>query len=1377
MPAHERESLLEHLRSQQFAAAEELARRLTQHHPADPLGWKVLGTLLVHQGHNQAARPVLDEARRLAPDDAEILNSLGQALQGLDRPEEALDIYREALSLQPESAEFWHNQALILHAMGRLDEALAGYERAVRIKPAYAKAHYNHGSLLSDLGRPSEALLAYERALAIKPDSVESLNIQALALVDLGRLTEALVTLERALEMQPNFAAALSNRGNVLKDLGRLDEALDSYERALSLQPGLMAARQSRLMCLNYRTDLAPGRLYTEHRAFEAQYASRVEPLPPDTTRDRDPERRLRLGFVSGDFHQHSVAFFLRPVLENIDHDRFEVFCYSTGLRTDDWTCAFQRLADVWVDSATMRQQTLAERIRADAIDLLVDLSGHTKRNALLAFMARPAPIQITWIGYPNTTGLSSLDYRLVDAITDPVGTADAEHSECLIRLPRGFLCYRPRAAAEELALVPTPGAESGTVTFASFNNIAKITPISLDLWSRILTAVPGSRLRLKSNQASDPHAWDMVRTGLAARGIAPERLDMRPRADTHLEHLALYRDVAIALDTYPYHGTTTTCEALYMGVPVISMAGDRHAARVGASLLTRVGLTELIAHTPTDYVRIAVELANDQARLDELHAGLRARLEASPLRDEPGFTRILESALRQMWHLWCAGEPPRSFEVAAPTDDSASLDRRRDRQTAGRSRHGAAPGKSADRTRSKGKIKGRGKIARQTPDTPVAAHDMPEPQRLPDELRTAMMLFRHGRYEQAATKAAHFSERHPGDALGWKLLGTSLVKSSRYEDALPPLLEAVRLQSGDAENLNTLGFALMNLGRLDEATGCFERAIEVDPDYPMVYNNLGTLYRDRAQFDQAIACYAKALELAPDLAEAHLNRGVALGELGELTASVTCYQRALALQPNSVVALNNLGKTEMMLGQLESAQHMYRRALELQPDLTQSFSNLLLCLNYQAGLPREQVFAEHRAFDQTQASRTTRLPPVQRQGQDPERRLRVGFVSGDLRFHSVAYFLIPVLEHLDRERFQVFCYSRSQRQDEVTQVLRRLADVWNDCPLLPEPELAKRIRADGIDLLFDLSGHTGASALLAFAAKPAPIQINWIGYPNTTGLSSMDYRLVDALSDPPGEADAYHTERLIRLPKGFLCFRPWSSGSGLAVLPPPCSVDGHITFGSFNNLSKITPATLDLWGKIMLAVPNARLLLKSHTASDLQVWKRLAACFESMGIAPQRLEFLPRAGSYTQHLEQYRRLDIALDTYPYHGTTTTCEALFMGVPVVTLAGDRHAARVGVSLLTHAGLPEFIAGSADDYVSIAVRWSRDPAPLADLRASLRARIEHSPLRDEAGFTARLESAMRQMWRLWCSGESPQVFEVPDPSEDPRDQPARDKKKA
>lgn len=1316
----EREALFECLRLKQFDAAREQARQLTRRYPGDALGWKALGALLVHQGDHDAARSALEEARRLDPRDAEILNSLGQVYQETQQDEAALALYREALILRPDLAELRYNLGRTQQRLGRLDEALESYDHAIERRPDYAKAHSNRGTLLRDLGRPEEALLAYDRLLALHPENAETLNNRALALQDLGRQDEALANLDRALTIEPNFVAALNNRGNVLKERGCLEQALESYERALSLQPDLIVAAQNRLLCLNYLSTWSTDRIVAEHRAFGQRLEAQIARLEPDETRDRDPERRLRLGFVSGDFRQHSVVFFLLPVLERLDRRGFEVYCYSTGSLQDDWTQDCRRLADVWVEATCMEHRALAERIRADGIDLLLDLAGHTKGNALPAFAAKPAPVQISWLGYPNTTGLTTMDYRLVDAVTDPPAPADADQTEQLIRLPKGFLCYRPWTSPPPPPVAPAPCLERGWVTFGSFNNLAKITPATLELWTAVLRAVPDSRLRLKSNSSADLSALKRLVESFAAQGIARERLEIQPRASHHHEHLAAYGDIDIALDTFPYHGTTTTCEALLMGVPVVTLTGDRHAARVGSSLLTQVGLPEFIAGSSEDYVRIATRLAADRTRLIRLRAELelRERLKRSSVCDEVGFTRTLETALRRMWRHWCAGKPPRAFEV-----------------------------EPAERPAPTG------------------------------EQQAAMALFNAGRYAQAEAGARRLIERRPTDALGWKLLGTSLVKSDRYAEAIPALLEAIRFDKDDAASFNSLGFALMRLGRLSEAIDAYKRALEVDPRYYWAHNNLGTVYRDQGRIDRAVECYDRALAIAPDYVEAHSNRGIAFEELGWLEESAISYRRALELAPDSVVVLNNFGKTQMLLGQLDAAQQSYRRALEIRPDLKQSFDNLLLCLNYQDRLSPRQVFDEHRAFERTQARRVKRLPSLKQSVRDPDRVLRLGFVSGDLRFHSVSFFLLPILEQLDRRRFEVFCYSMSHRQDEATQKLRALAAGWLDCPALPEPELAKRIRDDRIDLLFDLSGHTSPNALLAFAARPAPVQINWIGYPNTTGLSAMDYRLVDALTDPPGVADDYHTERLIRLPTGFLCYRPWPTGFELSVAEPPCLEAGRITFGSFNNLSKITPTTLAVWVEIMRAIPSARLLLKSHTASDIQIWNRLVERFDAEGIASERLEFLPRAPSYAEHLEQYRHLDIALDTLPYNGTTTTCEALFMGVPVITLAGDRHAARVGLSLMTRIGLPEFVAHSPEDYVAIAGRWAADPGPLRALRAGLRDRLERSPLRDEAGFTRTLETVLRRMWHLWCAGKSPRVFEVSDPDPDPASIAPPGKKKA
>ncbi len=1415
-----RERLSELIRAGDFEAAEDAARQLVAADPNEPAGWKVLGILLGQKGRFEAAMETLGRALELSPSDAECLNALGYVLQhqgraedarahfhralesqpslvealinlgrleqDLGRWEEAAQAYRRAVSLRPDYAKAHNHLGLALRGLGRLEEARAACERALQLRPDLAEAHNNLGILLAELALPDGALKHYRRALEIRPDdpvacsnlghllremgrldesldclragasrhpaSAEIRNGLGLCLQDAGKMREALDSFEQASAMRSDYAESDINRGNVLRILGRIDEALACYARALKKAPDDLLASSNLLFTLNYQPSLTPRQVFEQHRAFDREQASRIAPLPPVSPDERDPDQVLRLGLVSGDLRQHSVAFFLLPLVERLDPGQFEIFFYSRSQRQDDWTRAFKVRADGWLECAKLDQRRLAERIRADRIDILLDLSGHTRGNALLAFAARPAPLQVSWLGYPNTTGLQAMDYRLVDPLTDPPGESDRYHTECLIRLPEGFLCYRPGDSGSAVEVTAPPSEASGRITFGSFNLLGKLSSVTLDLWARVLASVPNSRLLLKSNLVLEPSAWDGVLAHLAGRGVDSQRIEILPFAGFYSEHLSTYRQVDIALDPFPYHGTTTTCEALFMGVPVVTLAGDRHVSRVGVSLLNRVGLPDLVAGTPAEYVRIAADLAGDLDRLRPLRAGLRDRIQKSALRDEMGFTRAFEAVLRKMWRLWCSGEAPHAFELGGQAATQGSKDPKREPP---RMRVRPSRGKrESDRSRSQGKQRAARPV--RPGGRPSASHRAGIPSA---DGKAVTELFEQARYAEAEAAARRLTERYPDAMFGWMALGTILVKTERYEEALPLLLEANRVSPGHKDCMNALGYALLYLGRVDEAVGCFKRSLEIDPEYALAHNNLGTAYKELGRLDEALECFERAIASDPDYAEAYCNKGIALDKRGLLDDSIECLQKALAIQPAYAEAYNNLGNTYKNKGCLQDALHSYRQALKIKPGLTQAHNNLLFCMNYLDLDSREQVFAEHQSFERQQAGHIARMPSIEGRERDPEKVLRVGFLSGDFRQHSVSFFLLPVLENLDRGRFEVWCYSRGYQRDHLTKVFRDIADGWVDCVGMQEQALAERIRGDAIDLLVDLSGHTDGNALLACAAKPAPVQINWIGYPNTTGLSAMDYRLVDAITDPVGESDAYHTESLIRLPRGFLCYRPLESVAGLPIGPPPSLEAGRTTFGSFNNLAKLSESTLDLWARILLAVPDARLLLKTHTAADLEAWNRSVERFRQQGVHPDRVEVLSRAPSLAEHLTQYQGVDIALDSFPYHGTTTTCEAFFMGVPVVTLMGDRHAARVGASLLTRVDLTELIAGSPDEYVRIAKALAADRGRLAALRSELRERLAQSPLRDELGFTRTLEEALRQMWLNWCSGAGPEAFDV------------------
>ena len=516
----------------------------------------------------------------------------------------------------------------------------------------FARVGEVHASVRSG----ARAETAFRHALELDPKS-DVAGAYADLLAEMGRLSEAEPLFRRALALQPNSTRILNNLATTLADLGRDREAEALFRRVLDLDPGVSEAEYAlssgRLMRLCYRSDVSAESLFEAHRNWGSELTARQSDSAQPFPNPCDPDRPLRIGYVSPDFRQHSIVHFFETLLARHDRSRFETFCYAEVAEPDAATRRLQGLAQHWRSTVGMSDRTLRDAVREDGIDILIDLAGHTARTRLAAFAVRPAPVTATWLGYPASTGLPTVDYRLTDALADPPGAAERLHTEQLVRLPGGFLCYRPPSDAP--GVTRAPALAHGYVTFGSFNNPAKITTETIETWSEILRAVPNSRLLLKGKLFADKATSERYREIFAARGIAADRLTLRPLIPAVAEHLRLYGEVDIGLDPFPYNGTTTTCEALYMGVPVVSLVGDRHAARVGLSLLSQVGLPQMAAQSRSEYVRLAAGLASDIAALGELRLGLRQRLRASTLMDEVRFARVFEAALRDMWQRWCA--------------------------------------------------------------------------------------------------------------------------------------------------------------------------------------------------------------------------------------------------------------------------------------------------------------------------------------------------------------------------------------------------------------------------------------------------------------------------------------------------------------------------------------------------------------------------------------------------------------------------------------------------------------------------------------------------------------------------------------------------
>jgi predicted O-linked N-acetylglucosamine transferase (SPINDLY family) len=632
-----------------FAEAAEGYRRALQLGPNPAEVHTNLGVALARLGRLEEAAASYRRAVELRPDYAEAHSNLGNALQGQGKLEEAVASYRRALQLRPGYAKAHTNLGSALQKQGKLEEAAASHRRALQLRPDFAGAHNNLGSALAELGRPAEAAACCRRAVELRPDYAGAHNNLGSVLVDLGRLEEAAACHRRAVELQPDFADAHTNLGYALGEQGQIEEAITCYRRALHLKPDDPRVHSNLLFLLYFHPGYDARTIYAEHLHWNQRYAGPLAKSSPPHPNDRSPDRRLRIGYVSPDFRDHVDSYFTVPLLSNHDHGRFEIFCYAQVARPDAVTERLRGYADVWRDIVGLTDPQVADLVRHDRIDILVDLKLHTADNRLLVFARKPAPVQVAWLSYPGTTGLSAMDYRLTDPYLDPPGLFDDAYSEESLRLPDTFWCYDP--LTDRPPVNPLPALGSGGITFGCLNTFRKVNDGCLALWAGALRAVPGSRLLMTAppGPARDRALAVLEREGVVAARVA--FVDKRPRP----EYLGLYHRIDLCLDTLPYNGGTTSLDALWMGVPTLTMPGRTAVGRAGVCLLQNLGLPELIAAGPEDFARIAAEWAADLPRLSQLRATLRDRLEDSPLMDAPRFARNVEAACRLMWQRWCA--------------------------------------------------------------------------------------------------------------------------------------------------------------------------------------------------------------------------------------------------------------------------------------------------------------------------------------------------------------------------------------------------------------------------------------------------------------------------------------------------------------------------------------------------------------------------------------------------------------------------------------------------------------------------------------------------------------------------------------------------
>jgi protein O-GlcNAc transferase len=621
-------------------------RRATSLRPEFVEAHSNLGGALRMAGQNEEATKSCRRAIDLQPGYAPAYVNLGFALRLAGRQNEAEAAYRKALDLSPELIEAHNGLANVLLQQQRGDEAIALYREAIRIRPTQPQTHHNLGVALMQLGKTEEAIAAFEKAISLRPDYAEAMNNLGVALQSVERIEEAIQMYRRAIFARPNYVDALNNLGTTQKALALIDEAIALYDQALEISPGDTKANENRLFGLQYSERYNAAEILEECEAWSRRIA---EPLGRNIGRHEnspEPDRRLRIGYISPDFRDHCQSLFTIPLLSRHDHGRFEIFCYADVPRPDAVTHRLQGYADAWRNTAGQSDEAIANRVREDRIDILIDLTMHMAAGRPLVFARKPAPIQVAWLAYPGTTGMKQIDYRLTDPYLDPPGMNDAFYTEKSVRLPETFWCYAP--LEEDLEVNALPASSAGHVTFGCLNNFCKVSDSTLALWGRVLRAVNNSRLILLSPNGS--HRQEVLRK----LDIAPDRIEFLaflPRG----EYLKMYHRIDICLDTLPYNGHTTSLDSFWMGVPVITLLGKTVAGRAGWCQLCNLNLKELANRSEEQFIQTATALAGDLPKLAALRKGLRAKMAASPLMDAQRFAGNVEAAYREMWRRWCA--------------------------------------------------------------------------------------------------------------------------------------------------------------------------------------------------------------------------------------------------------------------------------------------------------------------------------------------------------------------------------------------------------------------------------------------------------------------------------------------------------------------------------------------------------------------------------------------------------------------------------------------------------------------------------------------------------------------------------------------------
>ncbi|CAN5316891.1 hypothetical protein BH11PSE11_BH11PSE11_37980 [soil metagenome] len=1293
---------------------------------------------------------------------------------------DAVAAYRQVLTRKPALPQAHYNLAIALEGLNRFDEAIASYRNAIAHDPGYAEAHNNLGNLFHNHARLDEARDAYGRALSINPRLTQAQFNLGLVLQKQNQFDLAVRHFQAALAIAPDYAEAFDHLFALLRRLGRIEDWLAAFRQFEQLGNKPDWFFFAGLSVCRYLGDFAREQKYLDAMAAHkfkdgeiemlhgllalVQYFDVPQPLLmylyqaynalvkrvhvaefPLVSSFRPQRAKLRIGYLSADFREHVMGKLMLEVLSRHDRTQFEICLYSLSKQEDELSTKFREVADKFVILHGLQARQAARTIAQDDLDILIDLCNHSTGSnpAILAY--KPARVQITHLGAHGAIGLDAIDYKLTDRYADTPENS-AFQIEKLLTMEGCLFPYRhvdpvtdPRFSRAAL------GIAQDAVVLGVFTNIVKLSPRCLRAWAAILKRV--ERAVLAFSPFQDIEQASYLRQ-VAAAGIDPARVKFIPASKDEQFNRARYALLDIALDTFPYSGGDTSMAALDMAVPLVTLCGQRNAERASFSILMNLGVEQTIARSEAQFVDIACRLANDAAWRAEVVAQIRRGLAGSPLVDIVAHSRNLEAAYRQA-------------VAHCPVVDAQAIENYK------------ALFQEAVRMHQANRIEEAAGRYRKVLEF--------QSEHVPALYLFGMLLGQSGADEEAIDHLRRATIAGPAYLDAHQALGNLYLKTNRFSDASASFKNALQLNPQHYPALNGMGRALTGVGRLSEAVAVLNQAIGCRPEESTAYFNLGVACQKQGMLENAASAYQRVLALEPDNLDAQFNLAVLYQEHGQNDRAAACYQRVLQLQPDDermhARTYYQLGGVLAGAGRtaewLENFQQ-FRRKLPLSAML--AIYGLRACQHlgevgqqqaYLAGLLSGELieadasdeldrleemfflvlyldFPQRHLLDLYQ-----RYNRLSKQVYSPQKilppraaggKLRIGYLSGDMRDHVMGKMMYQAISHHDTEQFEIYSYSLTVRQDAWTDRYRACSHKFVDLAKLDPESAATRIAEDDLDILVDLSSHTddGLPAILAY--KPARVQITHIASAGAVGLDTIDFKLTDRYADTE-DNQQYLLERMLPMDGCVFPYRHIDPSRDHECRRSDLGIaEDAVVIGAFVTLMKLSPRCLALWKRVLDAIPKAVLafspMSEQAKAGYLQ-W--VTAC----GISQDRVLFIPAGKGDAQNQARYAVVDMVLDAMPYGGVNGTLEALDMGVPVVTLCGERHGERTGYSILMNLGVDETIARDEEQYIAIATRLANDRQFRDGVVKRIRHGLVHSTLVDAVGHTRSLEAAYRQ----------------------------------